>query len=1781
MPAQNIAIVGMSCRFPGSNDYHEYWNNLIAGKNLVKETPLSRWDWRDYQDFSDTTASAFSRWAGFTENPEQFDARFFGVSPREAEHMDPQQRLVLEQAWHCIQDAGKDPRTLAGKNVGVYIAAGTFDYKELQELHSQTPEGHEATGVHNSVIANRISYFLSLNGPSVVVDTACSSSLVAMQQATSAIQLGHCESALVGGIGLLLTPTTFIRFGKMGMLSPTGQCSAFDANANGYVRGEGVGMVLLKPLEQALEDGDRIWGVIKSVAINHGGKARSLTSPSALAQAKLIVDAVQQADVPVNSINFIETHGTGTPLGDPIEIHGLTRAFNQLQKNSTGEPNAHFCGLGAVKANIGHLECAAGMAGLIKVLLALKYKALPGHANFNTVNPRIKLTGSPFHIVENTRPWDPAIDTDGKPFPLRAGISSFGFGGVNGHMIIEEAPADASVFSAVADQDNTPALLTISAASPKSLRQLIAAYTACVNTSPERFRELCAAANQAQAGLGYRKAVCANNAEDLVSQLARFQSQDNLAAVQNDRKIAFVFSGQGSQYGGMGAQLYAHNRAFKQAMDDCENLLKPLLNQSILALMFNAESTDIHLTQYTQPALFTLEYALAKMWQSLGIVPDVVIGHSIGELVGACLAGIFSLEDALRIVVRRGQLMGGVNASGKMAAVFANQAEVDALLRTLPLSPDIAAINAPTSTVISGSAEAVDAAVNAFTAINIDSRYLTVSQAFHSALMEPVLDDFRQTLADITFCAPRQKIISNLTGKLESELFCSPDYWVDHIRNAVQYRAGIETLIQQGITHIVEIGPSPMLINLARRTLDHHQHEAALIYSMAPQETAQHSLLKAAGQLFEAGCDLDFVALSGKVNPGCVDLPLYPFDHQAYWIPVGKPLTNRLKKSGTLAMPGKKIPLAIHGVACFEANPVQDFGNYLSDHKVKGLSVMPAAGFMSCVSAALGSMELASAGLTITHLSFLQPLYLQAEEQQLQTVLASNPADAAHWNITIAAQEAESDEWKVHATAEFVAVNTAVAARKMDASLLNQFELIPSVLQLDFYQQCMDKGLDYGPAFRAVIHVVESNGKVYGHLRLPETCTTLNPECFAIHPSLLDAALQLVTLLASTEQDKIPLPVAVERFTLHRAGDTYLYAVAEQKDAEKNIADIHLYNRDGAIVGHIEGLQYQWVNATQIMPTKTALSADFYFTPEWQPISLRDVKPATGNAFVFYADESLPLVEALQNHHSTTLLCGIGDQEALAQCLIQAPIIDRVYFIVPAQQSDEILTHNYRGSLAFLLEVAQRLLGQDYDRHSLHWLTISTANHCVVKEAATSAHGLALAGFVRSLCNEQGRWRASHIDLDANNSGAADVLEVIEKVAASDDSLKECVIRDDQYWCRTLVQKTSPTINPAAAFRKGGVYLITGGAQGIGAAVARKLAKEESATLILLGRSARDVQRIEFEQELKGLGGNAIYLSVDIADYTALRAAVLHTVQQFGPIQGVIHSAGVINDGVVQNLTPQMLEQVCTPKIQGTINLYRAVNDQPLDFMLLFSSVMAWLAYAGQANYVAANAFVDGFAKIVTPLSEFPVKVINWGHWGETGMASSAYYRERIARMGIYEISTEEGLAAIEAILTNDWQQLVVMKAQDNVLAEMGVSNRLPTAVLAAEAQTFSLPSIEQLQDLQSAETSDLLITSLGTLIAKAMRMDTQQLLGDKTAFLTLRFTSLGIDSLTTVDLRKRIRDWLGVDVPADVLIGGALIGEVIDLLKQQILLQRLSQMTKTNESVEESTSEDEEVFML
>ena len=674
----DIAVIGMSCRFPEAENYRQFWHNLAQGTNSITPVPAERWSLEEYYSPKQGTPyKSISKWGGFIRGVDQFDASFFGISPREAERMDPQQRIALELSWECLEDAGYAPSALSGANVGIYMGLGGFDYSLIQA--DMPIEGYTALGTLLSLIPNRVSHTFNFSGPSVPVDTACSGALVAIHQAIQSLEAGDCEMALVGGSSILLHPRHYIAFSQLGMLSPTGQCRAFDQDADGYVRGEGIGLILLKPLNQAMEDGDRIYAVIKGSAVNHGGHARTLTSPNPFSQAKVISTAYENAGIDPRTISYIEAHGTGTPLGDPIEITGLKRAFRKWRgKPNPIEATQQYCGVGTVKTNIGHLEPAAGIAGIIKVILAMQHRQLPKLANFNQINPKINLEGSPFYLVKESQDWQAPVSIEGRILPLRAGVSSFGFGGVNVHIVLEEAPQVEVGKQHQPLEGNTsppPYLFTLSAKNKQALTDIIERYAAYLLKHPDlNLSDICHTSHVGRSHFNHRLAMVVANRQDLDHQLAVCQQPVQpqsgicfgvLPSKFNAPSIAFLFPWQGAQYTNMARGLYEKLSVFRQALEQCDALLQQELGQSILDVIYPGQAEPqesvcaalLDQAPYTQPALFAIEYALAQLWVSWGIVPNSVVGYGVGEYVAACVAEVFSVADGLRLVAARGRLM--------------------------------------------------------------------------------------------------------------------------------------------------------------------------------------------------------------------------------------------------------------------------------------------------------------------------------------------------------------------------------------------------------------------------------------------------------------------------------------------------------------------------------------------------------------------------------------------------------------------------------------------------------------------------------------------------------------------------------------------------------------------------------------------------------------------------------------------------------------------------------------------------------------------------------------------------------------------------------------------------------------------------------------------------------------------------------------------------------------------------------------------------------------------
>ena len=871
-----IAVIGIGCRFPGANNPELFWQLLHNGTDAITEIPPSRWDLSSfYSPKQVESGKMYTRWGGFLEQVDQFEPSFFGISPREAQRMDPQQRLVLEVSWEALESAGIVPEKLSGSRTGVFIGISNSDYNRLLYKNFSTIAPYNSTGTAFCVAANRLSYALNLKGPSVAIDTACSSSLVAAHFACQSLESGESDLSLVGGVNLMLSPEGHITFSQARMMAADGRCKTFDASADGYVRGEGCGVVVLKRLADAQRDEDNILAVIKGSAINQDGMTNGLTAPNGPSQRAVICQALERAGVTPDQISYVEAHGTGTSLGDPIEFKSLKAVL--MQERSPDQP----CWLGSVKTNIGHLESAAGVAGLIKVVLAMQHREIPPHLHLNQLNPYVSLEGTTFTIPTERQPW-----LTGTQKRL-AGVSSFGFGGTNCHMVLEEAPP-----RKVTEEDKRGIkthLLTLSAESDQALKELAERYEQFFAAHDVSLADVCLTAHLGRTHFSTRLAAIASSTEQLRQQLKAFIDakggvvQGKVTSAKH-RRIAFLFTGQGSQYLNMGRQLYETAPFFRDALERCAQILQPALAHPLLEVLYPTDGnhpTLLNETAYTQPALFAIEYALFELWSSWGITPKLVLGHSVGEYVAACVAGVFSLEDGLKLIAERGRLMQALPRDGEMVAVLASRAHVEAAIHPYRQAVSIAAVNGPQSLVISGQRQAITEVVATLEADGVKTKKLSVSHAFHSPLMEPMLAAFEEVVRRVNYSPPQIQLISNVTGKLATDEIATPEYWCRHIRRTVNFAASLNTLDQQGYQVLIELGPQPHLLGMGRHCLP--EAERVWLPSLRKGCADWQQLLQSLGELYVRGVPIDWTGFHQDNSGHRITLPTYPFQRQRYW----------------------------------------------------------------------------------------------------------------------------------------------------------------------------------------------------------------------------------------------------------------------------------------------------------------------------------------------------------------------------------------------------------------------------------------------------------------------------------------------------------------------------------------------------------------------------------------------------------------------------------------------------------------------------------------------------------------------------------------------------------------------------------------------------------------------------------------------------------------------------------------------------------------------------------
>ena len=876
-----IAVVGMACRFPGGADTPEaFWKLLRDGVDAITEVPADRWDINALYDPDPGVPGKMStRWGGFLSDVDKFDAEFFGISPREANHMDPQQRLVLEVSWHALENANLAPDKLVGSRSGVYMGLSTHDYSGLhmKQGDETAVDMYVSTGNAANVAAGRLSYLLGLQGPSMAVDTACSSSLVAVYLACQSLRVGDSDMALAGGVNLVLAPEVSMMLSKAHMMAADGRCKTFDAGADGFVRGEGCGVVVLKRLSDAQAANDNILAVIRGWACNQDGRSSGLTAPNGGAQQAVVRQALACGGIKPHQIDYVETHGTGTSLGDPIEVQALAEVLAE------GRAKDKPVVLGSVKTNIGHLEAAAGVAGLIKTILAMQYQQIPPHLHLQKLNPYIAWDELPVTVSKQSVPWPLAAA------PRLAGVSSFGFSGTNAHLIVAEPPLHERIEMDLARPFH---LLPLSARSEPALRQLAERYEQVL--AENEIGSLADFANvmgNGRSHFPHRLALTGESTAQLQERLAAFRSGEEIPGWRYGHvepgaqpKIAFLFTGQGAQFPGMGQELYETQPVFRQAMDRCAALLVPYLERPLLSVIHpkTEGNSPLNQTAYTQPALFALEYALVKLWQSWGIRPMGVMGHSVGEYVAACVAGVFNLEDGLRLIAERGRLMQALPAGGAMAAVFAESKQVAAAIAPHTQSLSIAAVNGLRHTVISGKAEAVAKVLAILQAEGVRVKSLTVSHAFHSPLMEPMLDAFTQTAAQLTYASPQLEFVSNLSGDLlTADNLPDAEYWRQHVRQPVRFADGLNTMQRLGYNVFVEIGPKPVLSGMGQRLLP---DDGVWLPSLRQGRGDSEQMVDSLGALYTQGTKVDWRGFGQNVRETAVSLPNYPFQRRRYWL---------------------------------------------------------------------------------------------------------------------------------------------------------------------------------------------------------------------------------------------------------------------------------------------------------------------------------------------------------------------------------------------------------------------------------------------------------------------------------------------------------------------------------------------------------------------------------------------------------------------------------------------------------------------------------------------------------------------------------------------------------------------------------------------------------------------------------------------------------------------------------------------------------------------------------
>ncbi|MEU6562216.1 HAD-IIIC family phosphatase [Nocardia nova] len=1671
-----IAVVGMGCRYPGGlASPEELWAALTERRDMISGFPDDRgWDLEGLYD-PDPAAlgKTYARGGGFLRDAADFDAEFFDISPREALAMDAQQRLLLEVSWEALERAGIDPKTMRGTATGVYAGVMYQDY--LLRLNGRIPaaaEGYLATGNAGSVVSGRIAYSLGLEGPAVTVDTACSSSLVAIHLAAAALRSGECALAMAGGVTVMSSPSTLIEFARQRGLSPDGRCKAFADAADGVGWAEGAGMIVLERLSDAQRNGHPVLAVLAGSAVNQDGASNGMAAPNGPSQQRVIRAALADAGLTPADVDVVEAHGTGTTLGDPIEAQALLSTY--------GRDRDRPLWVGSVKSNLGHTQGAAGVAGVIKMVEALRRETMPATLHVDAPSRHVDWTAGRVELLTEARDW-PSGDV-----PRRAGVSSFGISGTNAHVIVEQAPASAPDDERGVPPRQLPLVLSGRTAAALSAQagRLLAHLDAHPATDPVDIAHSLVATRSL---FDERAVITGADAAQWRAGLCALSDAEPAAGVVRGRarelgRPVFVFSGHGAQWAGMAVDLLESSPVFAERLRECADVLAEFIDWSLLDVLRGADGApELDRLDVVQPALFAVMVALVRLWESAGVRPGAVIGHSQGEIVAAHVAGALSLREATRLMAGRGRALAPLSDTGGMVSVAAPAATVRELIGSGG-ELEIGAINGPGSTVVSGPADAVAEFTRLCADRSLRTRRVPIRYASHSAAVEQVRDGLRDTFAGVTATGGDIEFISTVTGTTLRTTELDAVHWYRNVRELVRFEDAVRAAYEAGYRTFVEVGPHTVLTAAVTETLDAlGAGESVFVAGTLRRDHGDLAqFLRSAAQLFVAGGPVRWDRYLEGSGARRTDLPTYAFQRSRYWLEA----TNTAGAASDFGLLPAAHPLVNAIVTQPDSNGVTLTGRlstrtqpWLSGHAVAGTVLLPGAGFVELALRAGDEVGCPVVGELVSQ----APLVLAGDEGVQLRVVVDDSAGAERAFTIHSRPEGDTGlPWTSHAhgvlTSESIGSPTQLgtwppAATPVDVS--------------DFYDRLAEHGYAYGPAFRGLRAAWRDADEIFAEIALPEQADG-DPE-YGLHPALLDASLHTVALFEEAD-DRMVVPLAWSGVTLTATGARSLRIRLIRRGPDSFA--LTATDDTGQPVLQVDSLLVRAVTVEQLAAARgSAVHRDLYRL-EWQPAPFAAAAP-----------------------RRWTTWPEIGDA---------ATVSDVVYAPATGDTAADVHTATHG-----MLEVLRSLFTDQ--RFAAARLLVHTRGAVALPgEDVPDLAGAAVWGMARSAQSEN-PGRITLLDTDAELTDA----DIAAALAGDEPQL---VLRAGAAHRARLVRAAATAAEPVAGIS--GPVLVTGATGALGALISRHLVLAHGVKqLVLVSRRGENAPgALELRAELAELGAEVTFAACDVTDGDRVRALI-----EEHPPAGVVHVAGINDDATIESLTGEQLTAVLRPKVDAALHLDAATARFELDLFVLFSSAAGILGSPGQANYAAANATLDALATRRRARG-LPALSLAWGLW-DTGMAGELADadRQRLNRSGVLALSPEQGLNLFDLARTVEAPVVVPMRLNLAALRQAPILPALvrdlvpaPTrraiansAADAAGAADFAarLAGLDEERKLEVALELVLELTSRAAGLDSVADCDPDR-----------SFQSYGFDSLMVVELRNGLRSATGVQIPVPAI---------------------------------------------